>query len=392
MPERPLRLLFLNHNLKNDGTYFRALPMAQALSERGHQVTVMTVCRERVLTTRWSESEGVRLGETPNLRPNFGATGYGLLDILARCLHSCSQTYDLIHMFDHKPNTTLPGFLARALRRIPVVCDWADWWGGSPGSLNDRPHRFPIVHRWEDWWEVRSKLWSDGVTTISRVLQQRALDHGYPNDQLLYIPTGAPLRRIQPVPRQEARQRLGLDPSANLLGFVGISQEDLEILFETLQREPECQLLLIGPVLRKVQQQARELGVSERVLMPGRIHGPALNDYLGATDLLCLPMKDNAYNRGRLPNKLLDYLAAGRAVVAGPVGDVADILNQGGGVLAGPEDFPRAVADLLDHPERARELGTQARSLAEAQFDWSRLIVSLERFYRCLLARRSSDI
>lgn len=367
--------------------------MAEALAARGHDVTLLCVCRERTLKTRWSRAADVLVGETPNLRPEFGATGYGLPDILARLVTAWTGQYDLIHLFDHKPNATLPGFLTRLRRGPALISDWADWWGGAPGALNDRPHRFPIVHRFEDWWEVRSKLWSDGVTTISRVLRERALAAGCPAERVLYVPTGAPLQRIVPVPKAEARARLGLDPQASILGFVGISQDDLEILFATLQQQPQALLLLIGPIIPSVMEMAESLGVRQRVLTPGRIHGAELNQYLGSTDLLCLPMKDNAYNRGRLPNKLLDYLAAGRAVVACPVGDVADILGpSGAGRLAGQAEFSEAVASLLARPDLAQELGVQARALAETAFNWNDLVPAIEDFYFKTLDARGRSL
>ena len=51
-----------------------------------------------------------------------------------------------------------------------------------------------------------------------------------------------------------------------------------------------------------------------------------------------LPLTDRAANRGRLPNKLLDYMAAGRPTVASPVGDIKTILEEHEvGLLAGDE-------------------------------------------------------
>jgi len=387
----PQRVLMLNHNLRNDGTFFRSFPMAQELARRGHAVTMLTVSRERRFTTRWSQSEGVKLGETPNLRPECGATGYGLLDNLARLRIACAGKFDIIHMFDHKPNATLAGFLARTLHDVPLVSDWADWWAGSPGAINDVPHRFPLLHRWEEWWEIRSKTAANAVMTISEVLKERAESHGCSPDLVGYVPTGAPLQRIYPVDKLAARSRLGFSAELKLLGYVGISQADLEILFATLACLPDIHLLLIGPVIPEVQKTAESLGVAERIFFAGRIHGPELNDYLGSTDVLCLPMKDNAYNRGRLPNKLLDYLAAGRPVVACPVGDVKWILGREKvGRLASAEGFPESIRELLDNPEAGVELGRAARRLAETEFDWSRLILQVEDLYeKALEARRS---
>jgi glycosyltransferase involved in cell wall biosynthesis len=110
----------------------------------------------------------------------------------------------------------------------------------------------------------------------------------------------------------------------------------------------------------------------------------ALATYLAASDLAWLPLKDSGANRGRLPLKLNDFMAAGRAIVATDVGDVGALLRcEPVGRLSPDEAEPlaRAVLDLLaDDEERAR-LGQDARRLAETKLSWSRMADRLERFY-----------
>lgn len=388
---RPLKLLYLNHNLRNDGTYFRALPMAQSMVKRGHEVTLLTVTRELSWRIRWSDSGGVRVGETPNLKPEVGATGYGLLDIAARSMFSISKRFDIIHSFDHKPNATIPAFLSRALRGSPVVADWADWWGG-PGGVNDRPHRFPFIHKFEEWWEIDSKIRADAVVTISRVLRERAISLGYPSDKAFYIPTGAPVESIVPLSKSESRKELGLPLDSPLLGFVGISQDDLEILFEVLVRLPHVRLLLVGPVSEASVELAKRFQVLDRVIFPGRIHGTALSKYLASADVLCLPMTDRAYNRGRLPNKLLDYLASGRPILSSPIGDVETIFQDFEvGVLAHPQEYAGTVGKLLQDGPWQEQLGKRAREVAETKFDWKNLAQRLEKVYQSILKAKNSS-
>ena len=62
-----MRILSLNHNYRFGGTYYRAMPMAERLAERGHEVTLMTVSREGRFRPTWSVVNGVRLCETPEL-------------------------------------------------------------------------------------------------------------------------------------------------------------------------------------------------------------------------------------------------------------------------------------------------------------------------------------
>ena len=381
-----MRLLYLNHNCRFGGTYYRAMPMAEQMVQCGHEVTLLTVSREQRLRARWSCVNGVRLGEMPNFGQGYSGEGYGPLDNLLRMVHAIGRRYDLIHMFDHKPNATFAGFAGR-LRGARLVADWSDWWGG-PGGINDVPRRrVPAVGTFEAWWECRSKLWADGVVTISTVLRQRALDIGCPPERVVYIPTGAAIERIRPIPLAEARLKVGLPPQRQIVGFIGMGQGDLEIIMRAQQQLPDLWLMVIGSKNPGVFDRARQYGVADRLWQTGFVPDDQVGLYLACAEIMCLPLADRAANRGRLPNKMLDYMAAGRPTVASPVGDVKAILEEHPvGLLAGDEAaFAAALERLRDDGALREELGRSARRVAETVFAWPRLVSRLDGFYRMLL-------
>jgi len=91
-----------------------------------------------------------------------------------------------------------------------------------------------------------------------------------------------------------------------------------------------------------------------------------------------------------LPIKVLNYMATGRAIVA--FAGSAEILehnNTGIVVRDGDvEAFSKAILDLLDDPQRARELGQKARAHVEEFFVWESAVEALEKIYSGLLTRR----
>ncbi|MGB5050569.1 MAG: glycosyltransferase family 4 protein [Caldilineaceae bacterium] len=381
-----MRILFLNHNTRFGGTYYRAMPMAEQLAAVGHDVTLLTVSPHQRWQAEWSRVNGVRLGEMPNWGQAYSGEGYGPLDNLLRIAHAGLESYDIIHLCDHKPNATFAGFPGR-LRGAKLVSDWIDWWGG-PGGINDVPsRRFPIVGRFEEWWEERSKLWSDGVVTISTVLKERALALGCPPDRVRFIPTGAATERIQPVPLAQARQRLAVPVERQIVGFIGMGQGDLEIVMDAIRRLPRVWLMVIGGKNPSVREMAQEFGIADRLWQTGFVPDEQVNDYLGCANVMCLPLTDRAANWGRLPNKLLDYMCAGRPTVASPIGDIADYCRDHRvGLLAENDDFLGALERLLSDETLQREMGERARYVAETVFAWPRLIGELEAFYRQILA------
>lgn len=376
-----LRLLFLNHNYRYSGTYYRVMPMAEQLARRGHLVTLMTVSPEHRWRSVDAETGGVHVVETPNWGQEHSGGGYGPLDNGYRCVHALIHNYDIIHAFDHKPNATFAGFLGR-LKGARLVADWADWWGG-PGGINDVPRRIPAIGRFEAWWEEKSKLWADGVVTISQVLYERALKLGCPVERTLYLPTGAPVERIRPLPQAQARQELGIPLTRKIVGFIGYGQGELDIVMQTLQQLPNLWLMVIGPKHLRVSELAMSFGVADRLLQTGFVPDDVVAIYLACADVMVLPMSDRAADRGRLPNKLLDYMAAGRPVVASPVGEVNRILSQHQiGLLAERANFAEAIHMLLTDLELRDEMGREARRVAETDFAWPQIIDRLVGFYR----------
>jgi glycosyltransferase involved in cell wall biosynthesis len=224
------------------------------------------------------------------------------------------------------------------------------------------------------------------VVTISTVLRQRAIDLGCPPARVLYLPTGAAADRIKPWPVAEARSKLGWPSDRPLVGFIGVGQGEMETLMGALQGLPDVWLMIIGPQTPRVLDTARSFGVADRVWQTGFVPDDQVGLYLACADVMALPLGDTAANRGRLPNKLLDYLSAGRPVVAGPVGDVKEIVeHQGMGLLAQADDFGAALGRLLGDPALCVTMGRRARLTAETEFNWPRLIDRLEDFYVQLL-------
>lgn len=102
-----------------------------------------------------------------------------------------------------------------------------------------------------------------------------------------------------------------------------------------------------------------------------------------------IPFLDTGNNRHTIPLKLLEYMAAGRPVVASDIGYIAQIVRESGcGLLAPPGDaaaHASALASLLNDPERAQRLGEAGRAAVRAHYTWDREGAKLVALYRRLL-------
>ena len=135
-----MNLLYPNHNFRNWGTRYRALPMAEEMVKRGHRVTLICVSPEHRWQPLWTNVHGIRIGEMPNLIRRY--EGYDIIDIMMRCVLTISNRYDLIHIFDHKPNATFHHPWSRLT------------WARACGDVGQRTNRQAV------WlWQRHSREW-----------------------------------------------------------------------------------------------------------------------------------------------------------------------------------------------------------------------------------------
>jgi glycosyltransferase involved in cell wall biosynthesis len=107
---------------------------------------------------------------------------------------------------------------------------------------------------------------------------------------------------------------------------------------------------------------------------------------------MLLPFPDRGLNQARFPNRLGDYLAAGRPVVTNPTGEAERLVRQSGaGLLADPtaEAMARAVLKLFDDRDLAIHLGRRGRQYAEQVLAWPILAGQMLQFLGTLAARGS---
>ena len=91
--------------------------------------------------------------------------------------------------------------------------------------------------------------------------------------------------------------------------------------------------------------------------------------------------------------KLLEALAAGKAVVASPLAAAGLTLTdrQQLHIARTSAEFVESIIELLDAPARRAEVGRAARAWAESNLAWDTRVAAYERLYRDVLSRSCTD-
>lgn len=147
-----------------------------------------------------------------------------------------------------------------------------------------------------------------------------------------------------------------------------------------------------GPRDEALRRLARDLGIAERVTMPGAVGQDEILDYYGAADVFCLP----SFSEG-VPVVLMEAMAMEIPVVATRIMGIPELIDdEHSGLLVAPasEDaLVEALERLADDPELRARLGSAGREKVIAEFEISDVVVQLrDVFARRVGGKRSRAI
>jgi len=305
------------------------------------------------------------------------------------------------------------GFLQRALafreaagalirQESPDLVWFRSPWEGVPAVLEARRRGIPAVYEAHGFPSVELPCHHPGLrsreaTLDHLVAEENGVLHG---STLLVTPsrTGRTFLQVRGVHPERIRvvpNSVDLDrfpdfsaPPAGLplrLAYLGTLApwQGLGVLLEALGRlkgRLELRLRVVGtrkgPWLRDLRAGVRALGVRGMLEIEGPLDAQQIPAFLAEAQVCLAPLPDDPRNslQGCCPIKILEYMAAGRAVLASRVRPVEEILEHGRtGWLVRPGS-PLALADailaLANRPDRVAHLGLQGR--LEAQSRWGR--------------------
>lgn len=171
------------------------------------------------------------------------------------------------------------------------------------------------------------------IFAVSDSLRRHAVALGAPTEKIEVIGNGVDIEKFCPLPKQEARDRLGLPADAPVLVSVGALVERKGFhrvlhCLPALRREfPQLRYLIVGgaspegDMSAELRRQVAELGLSEAVIFLGALPPQELKVPLSAADVFVLATRNEGW-----ANVLLEAMACGLPVVTTDVGGNAEVV------------------------------------------------------------------
>ncbi|PIU55460.1 MAG: hypothetical protein COS89_07335, partial [Deltaproteobacteria bacterium CG07_land_8_20_14_0_80_38_7] len=382
-----LNILFLNHNSGGAATFRRCYFLGEELVKRSHSVTILTTSKNRKFRNIIKEERDLKVVEFPSLLPGRLRNGVCPWDGLKRLIYLCGKKYDVVHAFDSRPTVLLPAIWCKYFKKIPLVMDWADWWGrgGTISERSSKLYNMTFGHI-ETFLEERSRGMADQSTVISTLLGERLEKLGYNKENITLLLQGSDIKNIQPQDMFLCRKQIAMDDKHFIVGHLGtLFNQDADLFFESVSKAGKTikniKIFLIG---RHKLDMGKYRKFQDIIIESGEVKDEMLSEYLGACNILTIPFKASLANHGRWPSKLNDYMSAGRPVISTRVGDIERIFREKGiGLLSedDPDSFSQAIVKLSLDSEICGEFGLKIRRFAENEISWEKMTDIVENVY-----------
>ena len=238
------------------------------------------------------------------------------------------------------------------------------------------------------------------VVANAGAVKKHLIDHGVAEEKIVVIYNGLDLTRfnLNGAP-PEALARLNLEalrgrPVVTMVANFEYRVKDHPMLLRAAQRVrsevPEAVFVIAGEgeLRAETEKLAAELGLKDSCLFIGRC--ASVPDLLSASDVCVLSSQAEGFS-----NSILEYMAAGRAVVATNVGGASEAIVEGetGHLVNAGDD--RAMAErliaLLHDPEQRRTMGVNARRRIEQCFSCETRLTATTALYQKFLSPRKAQ-
>jgi glycosyltransferase involved in cell wall biosynthesis len=232
------------------------------------------------------------------------------------------------------------------------------------------------------------------VVANATAVKEQLINEGVRQDKITVIHNGIDVSRFYPNgTADDAFHRLNLDtvrgrPLITMVANFEYRIKDHPMLLRAAKRVigevPEAVFVIAGDgILRtETERLAAELQVKDSCLFIGRC--ASVPDLLAVSDICVLSSQAEGFS-----NSILEYMAAGRPVVATNVGGAGEAIVEGeSGYLVQARD-DQAMADriikLLRDPDRRAKMGLNGRRIVEERFSCASRLLNTSTLYRRIL-------
>jgi teichuronic acid biosynthesis glycosyltransferase TuaH len=213
--------------------------------------------------------------------------------------------------------------------------------------------------------EARLQRWAQKVIAVSPLLADHWRARGC---DVAMIPNGCDAERFTAT--DEAPDPSDVRLPRPIAGFTGQINDRIDLSLVEAVADTGHSLLFVGPISRVSDRGRLErLFGRPNVQWVGGKPYDQMTSYLKMIDVGLTPYANTPFNQASMPLKTIEYLAAGRAVVASDLAGARFLATDLVTLASSPAEFAEATRRLLKEPARSALIA--ARRTFAAKHSWS---------------------
>lgn len=291
----------------------------------------------------------------------------------------------------------------------------SDVWGGIPivhmfhtlGEMKNRVARSEDekagADRLNGERQVLRRVNRIVVATLAEMTQLRFL-YRADSQKMSIIPPGVDAEHFYPIPSDEAKQYIGLQPEDRMILFVGrieplkgvdtlikamscldttLTNRERPVHLAIIGGEPEARPEKMTEEMARLQRMCDDLCMGGMVVFLGKRAQDTLPYYYSAAEVLVMPSLYESFGM-----VALEAMACGTPVVASEVGGLGYLVQDGVTGYTVPDSEPDLLCErlsgLLGDHELRDQMGGRAAEYAKG-YEWGRIAESISRVYEEVL-------
>jgi glycogen(starch) synthase len=349
--------------------------LAVALRERGYEILVVTSHDYLELPDK-SEHEGLRVHRFP-FRAALQRKNIEQVINARRRLVDLKLNFspDLVHIHNIGPSAV---FHLHTIDSAP-----------APFSVTMRQQIMPGQTAGRDSIQgqiLRAADWVVGCSAATLEQGRQWAPEIIPRSSVIFNAPDAPSLPPAPLPVEH--------PRVLYLGRL-IPQKGVDVALRAfasvVEHFPRARLIIAGEGVERqsLEQQVVALGLTDVVEFLGWVAPEAVPAIMNSATVVIIP----SWREG-LPWVAMEAAQMARPIVATSVGGLPDVIqDQNTGLLVEPGNsgaIRDAILSLLNDPEKARQMGRNARRRAQDAFSWAAYVDAYDQLFQRLVKTRST--
>jgi glycosyltransferase involved in cell wall biosynthesis len=253
-----------------------------------------------------------------------------------------------------------------------------------------------LLTRMLTFFEWCSLKVADITIATNESYKQIQIERGRRKPESIFVVRNGPNkgRMVASEPSQRLRSM-----NKNILCYIGSMnpQDGVDYLLRSLHHllvnlkraDFHCVLMGSGDSLEDLRGLARELGLNGHVQLTGYISDDELKANLSAADICVDPDPSSPLNDVSTWIKIMEYMACSKPIVTFDLKETRYSARDAA-IYVKPNDeaqFAEAIVQLMDAPQRRKQLGEFGRQRVEKELQWLKVGQNLLLAYQTLLTK-----